>query len=320
MKGITCPKCGEYILTAARRKELQALPAKKTNLHKLVSSMYDAQHMRIIFEGRFRATSDNIYGYYVEHLDELEAKIKDDIERQVKLYPIHEWIIGQRGLSYDLAGQLIGLIQDISKFDNVSKLWAYFGLGVIDLCQDCGKRYYPINQRAEKIIHISQRLMEQYEKKIVKEGSAEFSQKAKDMLCSCIEPHIKKVSQKRLTGALIDYNPQAKMVAYKIEDQFVKQGDLYRKLFDQFKAEYALREDLKAEQDLKKGKRVKIKNGETTETKGTGHINQMARRKMVKIFLQHLWITWRTMEKLPVSKPYAIDILGHSDYIEPPSI
>jgi hypothetical protein len=44
----------------------------------------------------------------------------------------------------------------------------------------------------------------------------------------------------------------------------------------------------------------------------------MARRKMVKIFLSHLWATWRKMEGLTVTKPYVFSVLGHSDYIEPP--
>lgn len=299
--------------------EVQAEKITESDLHRMVSSLYDIQHMRIVIGNRFHGRQENNLVAFMEGMEGLEKNWKLIIKGKVQEYPIHEWIISQRGLSYDMAGQLIGLIQDISKFSNVSKLWAYFGLGVIDVCETCGKRYYPINERPAKIIHISKRLMEQHEKKIVKEGRADFNKDAMAMICTCQNPKLKRSSQHKLKGALIDYNPQAKMVAYKVGVQFVKQGDLYRKLYDQFKAEYMLREDLRTEADAKKGKKVKAKNGETTESKGTAHIHNMAQRKMVKVFLSHLWAEWRKIEGLEVTKPYVIDRLGHADYIQPQS-
>lgn len=48
-----------------------------------------------------------------------------------------------------------------------------------------------------------------------------------------------------------------------------------------------------------------------------GHIHHRAMRKTAKIFLQHLWVQWRTAEGLPVTMPYVHDILGHNHYIGP---
>lgn len=48
------------------------------------------------------------------------------------------------------------------------------------------------------------------------------------------------------------------------------------------------------------------------------HIHARARRYAVKLFLAHLWETWRTMEGLPVPLPYPIAIKGHAHKIEPP--
>lgn len=299
--------CGDDIMS-----EIQAEKVTESDLHKMVSSLYDIQHTRIIVENRFRGRQENNLIAFIEGMDSLEKNIKLLIKGDVQKYPIHEWIISQRGLSYDLAGQLIGQIQDIKRFDNISKLWAYFGLAVVDVCQDCGKRWYPITERSKKAIHISQRLMEQYEKKTVREGKADFMKNAMDMLCTCKEPHIKKQSQRHIAGTLGDFNPTAKMLAYKIGVQFVKQGDLYRKLYDQFKLEYSLRDDLKKETESKKGKVTK--NG---TSKGTAHIHAMAQRKTVKVFLSHLWAVWRKLEGLPVTKPYVMDRMGHSKYIEP---
>jgi len=50
------------------------------------------------------------------------------------------------------------------------------------------------------------------------------------------------------------------------------------------------------------------------------HIHNMAWRKMIKIFLQHLWVVWRQAEGLPVTMPYAQDILGHTTYIAPQAV
>lgn len=61
---------------------------------------------------------------------------------------------------------------------------------------------------------------------------------------------------------------------------------------------------------------VKImENGKTRYN--DGHIHNMARRKTIKIFLQHLWVKWREAEGHPVTKPYVQGILGH-DHIIPP--
>jgi len=315
MKGITCPKCNEYILTSPRKKELQAQPAKVRDLKTLIHSIYDVQHMRIIFEGRFRATNETMYGLHAERLFELESQMKDDAEYQMKLYPISEWITAQQGISYDMTSQMIGLIGDISKFDNISSLWSYAGMGVIQVCEKCGKKYLPVSERPAYITKTSIRLMEQYKKKIVKEGSTDFNTKADAMLCHCDEPAPKASAQRRIKGTLLDYNPTLKSLCWRFGKQFVMQGDYYRKLYDQFRAEYELREDLIEEANGKAGK--KTKHG---TSKGTGHIHNMAQRKMIKIFLSHMWITWRELEGLEVSKPWIIDVGGHSNYIKPPEL
>jgi len=48
-----------------------------------------------------------------------------------------------------------------------------------------------------------------------------------------------------------------------------------------------------------------------------GHLDAMAVRKMIKLFLACLWLVWREAERLPITKPYAIEKLGHSKAISP---
>jgi len=113
--------------------------------------------------------------------------------------------------------------------------------------------------------------------------------------------------QKRTSGEKTNYNPKLKTFMWKIASSFEKQKPeacKYRKIYDEKKAYYMSRPDLKA--DIESGRKgAKL------------HVRLMAMRYAVKRFLADLWVVWRTMEGLPVTKPYAIDILGHSGY-EPP--
>jgi len=48
-----------------------------------------------------------------------------------------------------------------------------------------------------------------------------------------------------------------------------------------------------------------------------GHLDAMALRKAIKLFLACLWLVWRDAEGLPVTRPYALDRLGHNSFIDP---
>ena len=60
------------------------------------------------------------------------------------------------------------------------------------------------------------------------------------------------------------------------------------------------------------------KNGKYYEPEGMiseGHVHGMALRKMIKLFLSNLWLVWREALKLPITKPYAHEKLGHTHII-----
>jgi hypothetical protein len=46
-----------------------------------------------------------------------------------------------------------------------------------------------------------------------------------------------------------------------------------------------------------------------------GHVHNAARRRMVKIYLEHLWVEWRRQNGLPVRAPYVIERMGHEHYV-----
>ena len=64
------------------------------------------------------------------------------------------------------------------------------------------------------------------------------------------------------------------------------------------------------------------KNGKRYEPEGViakGHLDNMARRKMAKLFVSHLWEVVRAVEGLPSGRAYVFDVLGHpkQHYIPP---
>ena len=112
--------------------------------------------------------------------------------------------------------------------------------------------------------------------------------------------------QRRRRGEKIDYHPKLKTLMWKVAASFEKQNpakSYYRRIYDEKKKYYMNREDLrKAVEEGRKGALL--------------HIRLMAMRYTVKRFLADLWVQWRKLEGLPLTKPYAHEILGHQEYQE----
>jgi len=107
----------------------------------------------------------------------------------------------------------------------------------------------------------------------------------------------------RTKGEKIHYNPKLKTLCWKIGDSFVKQRTQpYRKIYDN-----------------EKTRQAKLKENEAENApKNKLHADLRARRKMVKIFLQHYYLVGRTLKGMEVSKPYPHDRMGHKHFIKPP--
>ena len=95
-------------------------------------------------------------------------------------------------------------------------------------------------------------------------------------------------------GEKAHYNTRLKTYCWQIGSSFLKSGSPYRSIYDKAREHYEKREDWS---DLRR--------------------HRAAMRKMIKVFLQHFWLTWREMEGLPTSEPYIIGKNGHSTYLRP---
>lgn len=96
-------------------------------------------------------------------------------------------------------------------------------------------------------------------------------------------------------GEPLHYNVRLKTSCYLIGESFLRSNSPYRRVYDDAKAYY------------------QANRPEWTK----GHIHAASMRKMIKVFLSHLWIIWREMEDLPIRSLYVNDRLAHQHYYGP---
>lgn len=101
--------------------------------------------------------------------------------------------------------------------------------------------------------------------------------------------------EKLTKGEKAHYCRRLKTALYLIGSSFLKSNSPYRDIYDQAKEKY------------------QQKHPDWTKL----HIHHAAMGDMLKIFLSHLWETWRQMEGLPVTQPYILyPESGHSHKID----
>jgi hypothetical protein len=101
--------------------------------------------------------------------------------------------------------------------------------------------------------------------------------------------------EKPTKGEKLHYNARLKTSCYLVATSFLRCNSPYRRIYDDAR-EYYL-----------------ANRPEWTKA----HQHNAAMRKMIKVWLSHLWEVWREIEGKPVRNLYAIDRLGHEHYISP---
>lgn len=100
----------------------------------------------------------------------------------------------------------------------------------------------------------------------------------------------------RVKGETSHYNSRLKSVLYNVWESLMRTKDSpYNDIYYHWKAKYA----------------------ETRPEWTLIHQHKAAIRKVEKMFLSHLWYTWRVLEGLPVLNLWVIEHLGHQTYESP---
>lgn len=126
-------------------------------------------------------------------------------------------------------------------------------------------------------------------------------------------------AEKRQKGVKLHYNAQLRSMCWRLASSLLRtKGKFY---------EYYLKEKDKYQQRFQgEGKHIvpatqlpkeEGKKYEPADMIAEGHVHNMALRKMIKLFLALLWLSWREAEGLPTRNPYPVEYLGHKHPITP---
>lgn len=262
-------------------------------LRNLVDIYYDFQGQRIQTQLRIGASERentlskeelSLFGIttIMENAKNFELDLEKLIKKQLLNHALYtQYFVKIQGIGPLLSAGLIAYIDDIEKFKHVSSLWQYAGFGMNRYCPECKKPTsievkYSTGKIAKKLHPF--------------ENCPECGHATNPIL------------QKRQSGYQSNWNDKLKVLGWKAATSFVKQSatkSKYRKLYDQIKID-----------ERRKHPTKKIIKGKTFFN--DGHINNRAMRKVSKIFLAHVWQTWRRQQGLEVTEPYAKQLLGHS--------
>jgi len=101
--------------------------------------------------------------------------------------------------------------------------------------------------------------------------------------------------ERPVKGERLHYNIRLKTTLYLVAGSFLKSSSPYRRVYDDAKAFY------------------QANRPEWTKS----HIHAASMRKMIKVFLSHLWNRWRALEGLPIRPLYVHEKLGHTTVFTP---
>jgi len=259
-------------------------------------------------QGKRDAETDEVH----RRLENLEDYVDGRIAEHIERHPAYPWFSRVKGAGNEVMGNVVGLI-DIEKANTISSLWKFAGRAPED-----GKA--PKRQKGKKLSYNSQlRTMTwRLAVSILKAGLRQKCAECGHLFGSRHEECPKCSSTEFSQVAVSKYAACYLKEKGKYYERFTNQGN---KIMPAPQGRVCP----ECGQEVKKkatkycpvcGMRLTKKE----EPKGViweGHLDNLARVKMIKLFLAHLWLTWREAEGLPVSKPYAIDIQRHSSFIGP---
>lgn len=123
----------------------------------------------------------------------------------------------------------------------------------------------------------------------------------------------------RAKGSKTTYNSRLRSMCWRMASSLLRAKGKYYEYYLAQKERYTQRYLAEGKQIVPATSLPKVegKRRETDAFISEGHVHNQALRKMIKLFLSGLWLTWREAAGLPVTKPYPIDQLGHDSFISP---
>jgi len=298
---------------------VETVVVEKPPLSLLVDAALGVEKVRVACEVRLKHLGKhNMTCSYTEELRERAQGFEDWVDgrlaESIKSHPTYSWSSRIKGAGLENMPKVIGRIEAFGKWYDVGdpKIPSYVTRGPV-LREDKGE---------EKL-------------QIWVEGIERLTMPSKLRKYSGFYP-----GGKRERGKKLSYNIELKTMCYRLLVSFMQQRNKYYGFYNEYRESLTQKKEgegykivstpkgkycpeCSEEKDVKTGKFCPDCGSELMskeEPPGVlylGHIDSMAKRRMIQLFLDHLWVVWREALGLPVTQPYSIQILGHEGYIDP---
>jgi predicted RNA-binding Zn-ribbon protein involved in translation (DUF1610 family) len=284
--------------------ETQGFTHNADELRTLVDQYDGIQRQRIAASNRADAIlggedhgDSDMYQGLADKMKDLEDEIAKGFKAEVDAHPVGPWLMAVRGIGPTMAAKVIGHIGDIERFDSASKLWRYAGYGLVPKCLTCDI--------------------------FIPESEAGFDESCPD----CGGTDFKMAAERRVRGHKLHYDPRFKTMLFNLGDGLIRSNSPYRRIYDEAydyylsnRPEWTKCQDCKTTvSQCKKPEKHGHADYRVRPGKGwsTGRVHLASKRKMVKIFLAHVFEAWRRIEGLPIQELYVFAVLNHKDRLRP---
>ncbi len=231
----------------------------------------------------------------------VEEWVDGRVAELLKAHPAYHWFSRVKGVGGENIGKVVGLIEAFGRYYDIGDSWIpSFVNRVPEEYQviEGGKTVTKVGvwvEGIERLPTIS--ALSKYSGFDVRNGKAPA----------------------RAKGSLTTYNSRLRSMCWSLGSSLLRAKGKYYEYYQAQKDRYTHRYLAEGKQIVPATALPKVegKKRETDAFISEGHVHNQALRKMIKLFLSGLWLTWREAEGLPVTKPYAIEQLGHDSFIDP---
>ena len=269
-------------------------PEEKKERKEYLKKFQDKEIIKYLYKLK---SKDKITKYEFDYISKLlgiaketyqtEQNYKKLMDRFLKKEDIwKDWLIKIKGISSVLGSELLRRFGYCENYVYVSKLWCHTGMspdGAKGKKKGEGICYNPLLKTF--VFNIGESL--------IRQNSPYY----KDFYNSCKEKEL------------------IKSYSFDIDDKNNIVGDVLDCDIGCFKDGTKLKNDNYAK-FVKEAKRLGVEK--VNIRLSDGHAHSRARRKMIKVFLQHYWVVSRKIKGLPLTLPYQFDKLDHKTYDMPP--
>lgn len=198
-----------------------------------------------------------------------ERELLRVLSERIGRHPTWPWLERVRGIGPSLAARLLARLE-IERAPTPSSFWSYCGLATVVAevyrCAQCG---YELSLAAGRHVRTGHRIP----------GSGQACSGA----LAPVGEGSRRVAQPRPgRGENAPYDREAKKICYLIGVSFVRQGDAYRRYYNE--------------------QRDRLDVAKPDWIPRRRHLTAL--RMTEKLFLAHLWLVWRERLGLPITAPY----------------